>query len=95
LDRCHASSRERALKVDVGWEAPKDSGEERLVLYDMTLEIPDADLDLVIKALDHYHAYTVARNAEDARYRDLADRLKRKPTERVEEQPGKSTKRRA
>jgi hypothetical protein len=33
----------------------------------MKLEIPDDDLDLMIKALDHYHAYTVARNAEDAR----------------------------
>jgi hypothetical protein len=61
----------------------------------MKLEIPDEDLDLIVKALDHYHAYTVARNAEDRRYRDLADRLKRKPTERVEEQPGKQTKRRA
>jgi hypothetical protein len=46
------------------------------------LELPDDNLDLIIKALDHYHAYTVARNAEDARYWDLADRLKRKPTER-------------
>ena len=53
----------------------------------MKLDIPDDDLDLIIKALDHYHAYTVARNAEDARYRDIADRLKRKPTERVEQQP--------
>ena len=65
-------------------EAPKDSGDERLVLHDMKLDIPDEDLDLIIKALDHYHAYTVARNAEDRRYRDLADRLKRKPTERAE-----------
>jgi hypothetical protein len=62
----------------------------------MTLEIPDDDLDLIIKALDHYHAYTVARNAEDARYRDLAERLKRKPTEREPTaQPGKHAKRRA
>lgn len=61
----------------------------------MKLDIPDDDLDLIIKALEHYHAYTVARNAEDRRYRDLADRLKRKPTDRVEEQPGKNTKRRA
>jgi hypothetical protein len=61
----------------------------------MKLEIPDDDLDLIIKALDHYRAYTVARNAEDARYRDLADRLKRKPAERVEEQPARRGKRRA
>jgi hypothetical protein len=62
----------------------------------MTLELPDADLDLVIKALDHYHAYTVARNAEDARYHALAERLKRKPTEREPtSQPVKNSKRRA
>jgi hypothetical protein len=61
----------------------------------MTLDIPDDDLDLIIKALDHYHAYTVARSAEDKRYQDLADRLKRKPTERAEEQPTKQTKRKA
>ena len=61
----------------------------------MTLDIPDDELDLIIKALDHYHAYTVARNAEDARYRDLADRLKRKPTDRADEQPAKNAKRRA
>jgi hypothetical protein len=48
----------------------------------MKLDIPDEDLELIIKALDHYHAYTVARNAEDKRYQDLADRLKSKPTER-------------
>jgi hypothetical protein len=41
----------------------------------MKLEIPDDDLDLVIKALDHFHAYMVARNAEARRYRDLADQL--------------------
>jgi hypothetical protein len=61
----------------------------------MKLDIPDDDLDLIIKALDHYHAYTVARNAEDRRYRDLADRLKRKPTEREPaSQPAKNAKRR-
>jgi hypothetical protein len=60
------------------------------------LDIREDDLELITKALDHYHAYTVARNAEDARYRALADRLKRKPTEREPaEQPGKHSKRRA
>jgi hypothetical protein len=61
----------------------------------MKIDVADEELELILKALDHYHAYTVARNAEDARYRDLADRLKRKPTERVEEQPVKNAKRRA
>jgi hypothetical protein len=49
----------------------------------MNLEIPDDDLDLVITALERYHACTVAKNAEDARYRDLADRRRRKPAERA------------
>ena len=40
----------------------------------MKLEIPDEDVDLVIRALEHYYAYTVARKAEDGRYRDLAAR---------------------
>jgi hypothetical protein len=95
LDSRSEENCQRAIESNVGWEAPNGRGEERLVLDDMKLDIPDEDLDLIIKALDHYHAYTVARNAEDRRYRDLADRLKRKPTERVEEQPGKYAKRRA
>jgi hypothetical protein len=61
----------------------------------MILDIADDELELVIKALEQYHAYTVAKNAEDTRYRDLADRLKRKPTERAEAQPVKQTKRKA
>ena len=61
----------------------------------MKLYIPDDELELIIKALDNYYAYTVARNAEDKRYRDLSDRLKKKPTERVGEQPGKHATRRA
>ncbi len=62
----------------------------------MKLEIPDEDIDLIVSALEHYHAYTVAKNAEDSRYRDLADRLKRKPTEREPaSQPAKNAKRRA
>jgi len=60
----------------------------------MKLDIPDEDLQLIVKALDHYHAYTVARNAEDKRYQDLSDRLKRKPSEREPAtQPVKQTKR--
>ena len=72
-----------------------EGDQEGLALHDMKLDVPDDDLDLIIKALDHYHAYTVARNAEDGRYRDLADRLKRKPTDREPgPQPAKQAKRR-
>ena len=46
-------------------------------------EMSDDDLELMIKALEHYYAYTVASKSEDLRYKELADRLKRKPTERV------------
>ena len=65
--------------------------------YDtMTLEISAEDLDLIVTALEHYHAYTVAKNAEDSRYQNLVERLKRKPTERESTvQPGKPAKRRA
>jgi hypothetical protein len=57
-------------------------------------QLSDEDLDLVIKALDHFYAYTVAKRAEDSRYRDLAERLKRKPTEREVQLP-KATRRKA
>ena len=63
----------------------------------MNFEMSDDDLELMIKALEHYHAYTVARKSEDSRYKELADRLKRKPTERVgvEARQEHSKKRRA
>ena len=62
----------------------------------MQLELSDEDLALVLKALEHYHAYTVAKNSEDTRYRDLVDRLKRKPTKREPAvQAAKTTKQRA
>jgi hypothetical protein len=95
LERGPKASRERTIQGNVGGKATEDSGQEGLALHGMKLDIPDEDLQLIVKALDHYHAYTVARSAEDRRYRDLADRLKRKPTDRAEEQPGKGVKRRA
>ena len=49
----------------------------------MNFEISDDDRELVIRALEHYYAYTVASKSEDQRYKELADRLKRKPIERV------------
>jgi hypothetical protein len=47
----------------------------------MKLDVADDDVGLVIRALEHYYAYTVATKCEDSRYRDLAERLKRKPVE--------------
>jgi hypothetical protein len=41
--------------------------------------ISDDEAALVVKALEHYHAYLVASKREDKAYKDLADRLQRKP----------------
>jgi hypothetical protein len=48
----------------------------------MNFEMLDDDLEHMIKPLEHYYAYTVATKSEDLRYKELADRLKRKPIER-------------
>ena len=49
----------------------------------MTFEVSDDDRELLIGALEHYYAYTVAGKSEDLRFKELADRLKRKPSEWV------------
>ena len=38
---------------------------------------------VAVKALEHYHAYLVAAKREDRAYRELAERLKRKPPEQA------------
>jgi hypothetical protein len=43
--------------------------------------ISDAEAIMIIRALDHYHAYLVASRREDRAYKDLADRLQRRPPE--------------
>jgi len=45
----------------------------------MTVNIPDDFLPLVVRALEHYHAYTHATQREDARYLQAAELFKRKP----------------
>ena len=47
----------------------------------MKIEVSEDERGLLIKALEHYHAYTVAKQREDGRVRELAERLKRKPAE--------------
>jgi hypothetical protein len=94
MDARYAFSRKASGKSGVG-ETAQSRG-KGLAPHGMNLDIPDDELELLIKALDHYHAYTVARNAEDARYHALAERLKRKPSEwEPAAQPGKPAKRRA
>lgn len=64
----------------------------------MKIELADEDVDLIVRALEHYYAYTVARKSEDVRFRDLAERLKRKPavnTNGGTERARKESKRRA
>ena len=62
----------------------------------MKIEVSEDELGLLIKALEHYHAYTVAKQSEDVRVRELAERLKRKPAELAvrDETPQRRTSRR-
>ena len=43
--------------------------------------ISDDEAILIMRALDHYHAYLVATKREDKAYKELADRLQRRPPE--------------
>lgn len=45
--------------------------------------ISDDEAALVVRALEHYHAYLIAAKREDRAYQELAERLKRKPPERA------------
>jgi len=63
----------------------------------MTLDLPDEYLPLLVRALEQYHAYTVATQREDRRYLQAAELIKasqRKPPQR-EEPSKKVNKRRA
>jgi hypothetical protein len=54
--------------------------------------ISDDEAALVVKALEHYHAYLVATKREDGAYKALAEKLERKPP--VQETSQTATKRR-
>lgn len=47
----------------------------------MKLDIPDEDLPLFIRALEHYSAYLTATDRSDSRYTEWSERLKRKEPE--------------
>ena len=49
-------------------------------------ELSEEEVQLVIRALDHYYAYLVATQREDRRYPELAERLRRKRPSREEPQ---------
>lgn len=42
----------------------------------MKIDVNDEDLKLIVEALEHFYAYTRAAKRDDARYQELANRLK-------------------
>ena len=44
----------------------------------MKMDLSDEELKLIVEALEHYYAYTRAMQRDDARYKELADKLKKK-----------------
>jgi len=42
------------------------------------IDLSEDDAPLIIRALEHYHAYLAATQRQDDRYMQLAERLKRK-----------------
>jgi hypothetical protein len=47
--------------------------------YDVGMkELSEDEVQLVVRALEHYHAYLAATQREDRRYQELAERLQRK-----------------
>jgi hypothetical protein len=48
----------------------------------MDTPIPEQYVPLIVKALEHYYAYTLAVKRDDVRYQEAADWFKRKPAAR-------------
>jgi hypothetical protein len=44
----------------------------------MKLDIPDDYISLIVRSLEHYHAYTKAKQADNHRYQEAADFFKKK-----------------
>ena len=44
----------------------------------MKIEVSEDELGLLIKAIEHYYAYIVAKQSEDLRAKELADRPARR-----------------
>jgi hypothetical protein len=59
----------------------------------MTIELTPDELQMVLQALEHYHAYTKAVKRDDDKYRDLAERLKKQGPAREEPQRAGKKKR--
>jgi hypothetical protein len=59
------------------------------------LDIPEDDIPLLVRALEHYAAYLEATKRPDERYLALAEELKRKKPAAEVAKPEKPAKRRA
>jgi hypothetical protein len=46
----------------------------------MKIDVSEAEVDLIVGALEHYFAYARSTNRDGSRYQDLAERLKGNPT---------------
>jgi hypothetical protein len=44
----------------------------------MKIDLSDEEVNLIVEALEHYYACTRAAKRDDSRYRELADKLKKK-----------------
>ena len=42
----------------------------------MKIDVSEAEIDLIVGALEHYFAYAHTTNRDGSRYQDLAERLK-------------------
>ena len=61
----------------------------------MKLDIPDDEIPLLVRALEHYAAYLEATKRPDDRYLALAEQLKRKQPEAEVARTEKAAKRQA
>jgi hypothetical protein len=61
----------------------------------MKIDVPDDYVPLIVRSLEHYHAYTKAKQAEDHRYQDAADFFKKKSVASEESAEPTKRKRRA
>jgi len=55
------------------------------------IDLPDEYVPLVINSLEHYYAFTRAKQADDGRYQQAADWFKKKRPAAEEPAPAKRT----
>jgi hypothetical protein len=55
------------------------------------IDLPDEYVPLVIESLEHFYAFTRAKQNEDRRYQEAADWFKRKRPVEEEPEPAKKT----